>query len=140
MIDFELQKSIDLILGADNDLLNLLGDGINSIIDNPSQQDNIIFPFIRYDGLSQQPWFDKTTDGARVFFLISAFSRSGNKERCARILDRIYKILHKAQIEVDNYKIISCLWSGTSNINVDDTVEFLLFHGTIEFEILVEEV
>lgn len=139
MVGFELQQAIDNILTGDTDLLAMLADGVNSITDNPSEQDSTSFPFIRYDELQQAPFFDKTVNGADVSFQISVFSRSGNKQEANNILKRVYALLHTADITIQNYNVIHCLWNGTSKIMIDDTMEFLLFHGIIQFNILLEE-
>lgn len=140
MIGYEIQQAIDNILVSSSGLLETLGDGVNSIIDNPSQQDGIVFPFIRYDNLTQEPNFDKTTNGARINFQISVFTRDGNKQDCLNIVKMVYDLLHDAELTINGYNIISCLWSGISDVMVDDSVEFLLFHGIIQFEILTEEI
>ena len=135
----KVQVAIDNILIADSTLIAMLGDGVNSIIDNPSQADRTVFPFIRYDMISQSNFDSKTFNGSDTTFQISVFSRSGNKSEASDILERVYDLLHNANLAIVDTNTILCRWTGVSDISVDDSVEYLLYRGIIRFNILSTE-
>lgn len=133
----EVQRAVHAILSVDSTLLAMLGTAdLNSIYDNPSQDESVVFPYIVYESNSAQPFDTKTTNGSEVVMNIAVYSRSGDKEEATDILARIYTLLHSASLTVSGNDFILCRWDGLSVVEVDDTEENLMFRGIIRFRIL----
>jgi len=138
---FEVQKAIDAVLRVDATLLGLLGNGIDSILDNPNQAEMSVvqYPTLVYSSIELTPFDTKTFEGSDVTILITAYSRSGAKKETAAILKQVHSLLNHTTLTVEDNDFILCRWDGLSDIVKDDTDQGVLFRGDIRFKVLTQE-
>lgn len=142
-LQFETQQAIDNILVNDSTLLALLGTGdALSILDNPTQYqfENNPYPFITYDTNEAEPFDSKTQTSQEIFIQISAWSRSSNKKEAMDIISRIYTLLHNVDLSSAGINNILTQQTGSSRVMEDDSLNFVLYHGIIEFRIIMEAI
>lgn len=138
---FEIQQAIDTILSGDVTLLALLGNGVDSILDNPFQAEKaqVIFPILVYSSIEAFPFDTKTFNGTDASILITAYSRTGDKEEAASILSQVHTLLNHTTLTVPNNNFVLCRWDGLSDIIRDDSDEGVLFRGDIRFKVITQE-
>jgi|DEB0MinimDraft_4_1074332.scaffolds.fasta_scaffold04339_7 hypothetical protein len=136
----DVQKSVDDILTSDSTLLNLLNDGVNSILDNPIKSNTLDFPYIFYSSINSQEWDTQTSTGAECYITISVFSNSGDRLEATTILSRIYTLLHNQDLSVSNNNFVLCRWDGLSEVFIDDNKEGRIIQGVIRFMIITQGV
>lgn len=118
-------------------LLALLGTGdANSIYDNVAIAEDAVFPYIVTSLASCSEFNSKTSNGSDIIIRISAFSQSTDKSEVSKILEAVYNALQDSSLTISDNDFVLCDFSGTSNIFVDDTAEYLTHQGVIEFRIL----
>jgi len=139
---FEIQTAIDNVLKADAALLALLGNGVDSIVDNPFQEEKapLVFPILVYSSLESEPFDTKTFNGTDARVLITAYSQNSDKKETSNILKRVHDLLHKATLTVPDNKFVLCRWDGLSDIVRDDSDEGVNFRGDIRFKVLTQEI
>ena len=135
---YEAQKGIDAILIADSTLTNMLGDGVNGIVDNGVQSNNIAYPYIVYTSNSSQNFDTQTTIGAEGIITMSIFGIIGDKKLINDIMKQMHVLLHNANVTVDNNDFILCRWDGLASVLVDDSNEGRINHGVIRFRLLTQ--
>lgn len=135
---FEFQKSVDDVLTNDDTLLNMLGDGVNSILDNPAQIQNVAYPFITYESIRQfhEEVFDENYQ--KVMLDISVSSRAYDTKECWDIINRIDYLLNRNTIKIFGYKNTQILRSGVSNV-LSSNSERISFLGNISFSVIARE-
>ena len=138
---FEIQEAIDLILKGDATLLALLGNGADSILDNPfeAEIDIGVYPVLVYSTIETSPFDTKTFQGTEAAIVITAYSRTGNKKETASILKQVHSLLNHATLEVADNNFVLCRWDALSDIVRDDSAEGVNFRGDIRFQVKTTE-
>lgn len=132
---FNVQKAIDSTLTGDSTLTNLLGDGVNGILDNGVQTNAITYPYIVYSGSSSQNWDTKSTNGSETIITLTAYSKTGDKEEISDIISRVHELLHNSTLTVSGTNFVLCRWDGLSEIFVDDSSQGRIHQGVIRFRV-----
>ena len=138
---FEIQQAIDVVLSGDATLLGLLGNGSDSILDNPHiiEQSKLVFPILVYSSIELSPFDTKTFEGTDASILLTAYSRSSDKQETASILFQVHSLLNHTTLAVTNNQFVLCRWDGLSDIVIDDSDEGVLFRGDIRFKVITQE-
>lgn len=138
---FEIQEAIDVILAGDATLLALLGNGVDSIVDNPFQEEmsKLIFPILVYSTIESSPFDTKTFEGTDASIILTAYSRTSDKEETASILFQVHFLLNHATLTVASNDFVLCRWDGLSDIVRDDSDEGVNFRGDIRFKVITQE-
>lgn len=138
---FEIQKAIDTVLKADATLLALLGNGADSILDNPFAAEIGVglYPVLVYSTIDTTPFDTKTFNGTDASIVLTAYSRTAGKEETANILKQVHSLLNHATLVVEDNQFILCRWDGLSDIVRDDSDEGVNFRGDIRFKVLTQE-
>ena len=138
---FEIQEAIDVILKNDATLLALLGNGADSILDNPFEAERGIgvYPVLVYSTIEASPFDTKTFQGTEATIVITAYSRTGNKKETASILKQVHSLLNHATLAVADNNFVLCRWDALSDIVIDDSAEGVNFRGDIRFQVKTTE-
>lgn len=100
----ETQKAIYDVLSNDSDLIDLLG-GANRVFNYVP--DNTTYPYVRFDVLPFEIRDNYTWDGLEVEFQVSSFARALGDKQVQDIQKRIDELIHKANLTIDGWNIIS---------------------------------
>ena len=138
---FEIQKAIDTVLKADAPLLALLGNGADSILDNPFAAEIGVglYPVLVYSTIETTPFDTKTFQGTDGSVVLTAYSRSDSKEETAAILKQVHSLLNRATLVIEDNQFVLCRWDALSDIVRDDSDEGINFRGDIRFKVLTQE-
>lgn len=117
---YELQKSIDNVLINDATLLSLLGDGINSIVENMKDTLNNSYPVINYATISHSNLDTKNEDINKSTVELMVFSRSQNPKETWDILNKIDSLLNRNTVDVLGYRSLELKREGIVTVNEAD--------------------
>ncbi len=138
---FEIQEAIDSVLKSDATLIALLGNGADSILDNPFEAEVGVglYPVLVYSSIESTPFDTKTFEGTDATILITAYSRTKNKKETASILKQVHELLNHATLAVTDNDFVLCRWDGLSDIVRDDSEQGVNFRGDIRFKVITQE-
>lgn len=136
---YDVQKAVDSILIADSTLTDMLGDGVNGIVDNGIQTTALTFPYMVYATNFSKPFDTKDTNGAETILTISIYSKTGDKEEVGAIMNRVHVLLHNADLTVSNNSHVLCRWDDLAEILVDDSDQGRINQGVIRFRVLTTQ-
>lgn len=138
---FEIQEAIDAVLSVDPTLLALLGNGVESILDNPFGAEVGIgqYPVLVYSTIETTPFDTKTFEGTEATMVLTAYSRTSDKKETAAILKQVHQLLNHATLNVTDNDFILCRWDGLSDIVRDDSEQGVNFRGDIRFKVITQE-
>lgn len=134
LVGFSIQEAIDSLLIADDTLLQLLGNGVNSILANPATSDEVAYPILVYNPMIQSAFdtFDRL--GATTQITIATFSRQ-SKFEAQKILNRIKELLHNADLEILGNCTISCRYDDFMEVFSYDN-DGIIYQGVILIKII----
>lgn len=133
---YEVQKSITTALKGNSTLVGILGDGVNSILDNTTTAKNLTLPYIEYTEVSAEAFDTKSSTDSIVYITMSAFSDTGNRKECEDILKEIHTTLHQSRLTVTGFGYAVSRWDGLSTI-IKESINGTIFSGIIRFKITV---
>jgi len=95
------------------------------------------FPYVTIGEDIHNEWDTNTTTGSVCSISIHAWSRARGRKETKQIQGAVYDALHRAELEIPEYKIDSVEWEGSQSF-VD--ADGLTRHGVQIFRILIERV
>lgn len=135
---YEVQKSITTVLKGNSTLVAILGNGVNSILDNTSNAKNLSFPYINFSDVSAESYDTTSSTDSIVYVTLSVFSNTGNREETENILKEIHTSLHRTELNVTGFNYAVSRWDGLSSVLLD-SVSGTIFNGIIRFKITCSE-
>ena len=95
------------------------------------------FPYVVTGELSGEPWDTDDVLGGEYRILVHTFSRYRGKREPALIMRQVYLALHRYELPVTGYNLVTCEWDQLSTLMTDP--DGLTRHGVQRFRILVDE-
>lgn len=128
IITYELKKALFNILSTDQGLSDLGITGVHSKV-----PDNSNYPYLRIDGIVALEFDSHTDTGFSGSFIIKTFNTGDSDAKMINIQSRVYEILHRAEIQTDNFKsvMINCK-NTTHNFENDSRTQ----GGTQNFDFI----
>jgi len=97
----EIQKSIRAAITLNTTLMNILSDGSDSVVDNPTNL-GLNYPYISFVGMTIEADDTTSSDGNIIFITLGAYTQTGNKLQAQSILKELNNSLHKKHLNVTN--------------------------------------
>lgn len=124
-----LQQSIYETLTGDTVIMNLVA----GIFDRPPQGGE--FPYVSIGESAITDRSTKTTDGTEQMVMLHVWSREGGRTQAATIMERIYALLHQADLTVTGQTCILIRFVSSKLMLENDG---FTYHGTMQFRALLE--
>lgn len=125
----DIQQAVYTLLNADATLTATLG---ASIYDNVP--DNSDYPYVQVGDDQIDDWSSHTFDGFEGRITIHTWTQGRGRKTCKQIQDRIYTLLHEADLSISDQKTVSLRTGLTTTILDPDG---RTYHGVSQFDFLL---
>jgi hypothetical protein len=130
MRQWEIQKSIYQTLTADPDLMEV----ITGVFDHvPQGQD---YPYINIGEDTSIEWDTDTELGSESTLTVHVWSREYGRRQVKEIMEQIYDILHRAEIELETLHLVDCVVEFMETFLESDGVTR---HGVMRIRVTTQE-
>ena len=97
---YTLQQSVYQLLSGDSTLLTM----VSAVYDRPPQ--GSAYPYITIGESTISDWSTKTTTGTEQIVTLHVWSRNGGRKEAALIMERVYNLLHQANMSVTGQTLV----------------------------------
>ncbi len=124
-----LQQSLYQTLTGDATLTALA----SGVFDRPPQSG--AFPYVTLGDAAIKDRSTKTTTGSEQIVMLHVWSRDGGRKEAATIMDRIYVLLHQANLTVTGQTLVMIRFTASSLTQENDGVTY---NGAMQFRALLD--
>ncbi|MFO0389890.1 MAG: DUF3168 domain-containing protein [Alphaproteobacteria bacterium] len=126
---FSLQKAIYELLTGDTALMNLIT-GVHDKVPENAQ-----FPYVMIGDIACADWASKTTSGMECNALLTVYSREGGRRQAMQIMERLYALMHDADMGVDNHTLVMMRFASSA-ITLESDGE--TYRGMMRYKVLLQ--
>jgi hypothetical protein len=129
---FGVQQAVFDVLAADTAVQALLG--------NPARiYDHVppgaVFPYVVFGPVVTRPYDDKDRTGFEQTVTLDIWSRYRGSKEVKDILQAIYDVLHRAELDVEDEVFVSCEFVGADVVPESDG---LIYRGEVRFDVITQ--
>jgi hypothetical protein len=125
---YPLQKSVYETLSGDSALMAL----VSGVFDRPPQGTE--FPYITLGEASGNDWSAAGVNGMQYLLALQIWSREGGRKQAALIRERVYTLLHQADLSVEGQTLVLLRFVSSAIALLDDGYTY---HGAMGFQALL---
>lgn len=126
---FSLQKAIYELLTGDTTLMNLIT-GVHDKVPENAQ-----FPYVMIGDITCADWASKTTSGMECTMLLTIYSREGGRRQATQIMERLYALMHDANMDVDNHTLVMMRFASSAIVLESDGETY---RGMMRYRVLLQ--
>lgn len=129
-----LQTAVYSALLSDLGIVSLAGAG--KVFDRVPE--GTAFPYITIGDVTAKDYDSQTFDGLETTITVHSWARGAGRKSVKSLMDRIYKILHRANLQMDGQKMILMRFEFSNGGELDP--DGVTYHGVQRFRALIQGV